>query len=117
MAKSVETGSFRTECRHPQLPPWFIGKESTCNARNTGDADSVPRSGRSPGKGHGNPLQYSCLKKPIDRRAWQVAVHGIAESDMNEATKHSHMHISISGKDSGYLDQVIVEAVRSQILV
>ena len=53
------------------------GKESACNA---GDLGSVPRWGRSPGGGHGNPLQYSCLENPIDRGAWRAIVHGIAES-------------------------------------
>ena len=118
MAKSVKTGSFRTECWHLRLPPWFSGKESACNARNTGDAYLVPRSGISPGEGHGNRLQYSCMEKPMDRGAWQVAVHGIAESDTNEATKHACTHISIHVRDNGYLDHVTVEAVRSgQILV
>ena len=41
------------------------GKESTCTA---GDLGSIPRSGRSPGEGNGNPLQYSCLENPMDRR-------------------------------------------------
>ena len=41
-------------------------------------------SGRSPGKGNGNPLQYSCLEKPMDRGAWQPIVHGVAESDMTQ---------------------------------
>ena len=49
------------------------GKESTCNA---GDSDSVPGSGRSPGGGHGNPLQDSCLGHPGDRGAWRATVHG-----------------------------------------
>ena len=80
MAKRVETGSFRTECQYPHLPLWFSGKEFTCNARNTEDADSAPRSGKSPREGHGNPLQYSCLEKPMDRGAWPVAVHGIGKS-------------------------------------
>ena len=51
---------------------------------NTGDvrdAGSIPGSGRSPGRGHSNPLRYSCLENPIDRGAWQVTVHRIAESD------------------------------------
>ena len=42
--------------------------------------------GRSPGGGHGNPLQYSCLENPMDRGAWQATVHRVAESDMTEAT-------------------------------
>ena len=52
---------------------------------NAGDVRSTPGSGRSPGDGNGNPLQYSCLGNPIDRGAWQVTVHGVAkESDMTE---------------------------------
>ena len=55
---------------------------------NAGDADSIPESGRSPGEGNGNPLQYSCLGNPMDRGVWQAAVHGIRkESDM---TEHAH---------------------------
>ena len=56
------------------------GKESACNAGDTGDEDSIPGSGRSPGGGHGNPLQYSCLENPMDRGAWGSTVHGVAES-------------------------------------
>ena len=46
---------------------------------NAGDAGSIPGLGRSPGKGNGNPLQYSCLENPIDRGAWWAAVHGVAK--------------------------------------
>ena len=59
------------------LPRWLSGKESTCSA---GDAGSIPGSGRSPGGGNGNPLQYSWLKNPMDREAWQVTVQGSAKS-------------------------------------
>ena len=52
-------------------------EESACNA---GDLGSVPRWGRSPGGGHGNPLQYSCLENPIDRGAWRAAVCGVTKS-------------------------------------
>ena len=44
------------------------------------DAGSIPGSGRSPGGGHGNPLHYSCLENPMDRGAWQAAVHRVAKS-------------------------------------
>ena len=53
------------------------GKESACNA---GDPRSIPGSGRSPGEGNGNPLQYSCLKTTMDRRAWPTTVYGVAKS-------------------------------------
>ena len=51
------------------------GKGSACNAGDTGDADSIPGSGRSPGEGNGNPLQYSYLEKPIDRGTWWATDH------------------------------------------
>ena len=53
--------------------------------------DSISGFGRSPGKGCGNPLQYSCLKNPMDRGAWGVTVHGgHKESNTNEATWQAH---------------------------
>ena len=50
------------------------------NAGNVGDAGSILESGRSPGGGHGNPLQCSCLENPMDREAWQAAVHRVTQS-------------------------------------
>ena len=55
------------------LPWWLSGKESSCQCRGCG---LIPRPGRSPGEGNGYPLQYSCLENPMDRAAWQAAVHG-----------------------------------------
>ena len=49
---------------------------------NAGDAGSIPGLGRSPGVGNGNPLQYSCLENPMDRGAWQAAVHRVTKSRM-----------------------------------
>ena len=46
----------------------------------TGDAGSVPGSGKSPGEGNGNPLQYSCLGNPMDRGAWEATVYGTTKS-------------------------------------
>ena len=57
-------------------------KESVCNA---GDPGSIPESGRFPGEGKGNPLQYSCLENSVDRGVWQAIVHGgHKEPDMTE---------------------------------
>ena len=50
------------------------------------DASSILGSGRSPGEGHGNPFQYSCLENSTDRGAWWAAVHGLTELGMTEAT-------------------------------
>ena len=57
-------------------------KNPPANAGDTGDVSLIPRLGRSPGEGNGNPLQYSCLGNPMDS-AWQATVHGVTkESDM-----------------------------------
>ena len=65
-------------------------KESACNA---GDLGSITRSGRSPGEGNGNPLQYSCLENPMVRRAWGATVHGVARVGRDLATKEREMMI------------------------
>ena len=56
-------------------------EESACNV---GDPGSIPGVGRSPGGGHGNPLQHSCLENPMDRGPWRATVHGVAESNTTE---------------------------------
>ena len=53
---------------------------------NAGDWGLIPRSGRSPGRGHGNSLQYSYLENPMDGGAWWATVHGVTESDTTVAT-------------------------------
>ena len=75
---------------HSSFPGGASGKEPTCqwrkhetqveSASNVGDLGSVPGSRRSPGGGYGNPLQYSCLENPMDRGAWQAAVHSVRKS-------------------------------------
>ena len=54
----------------------------------TRDACSLPELGRSPGGGNGNPLQYSYLENPMDRGAWQAAVHGVTKNEL-DATEHT----------------------------
>ena len=55
----------------------LVVKNPVANAE---DAGSIPGWGRSPGRGNGSPLQYSCLENPMDRGAWQAAVHEVAKS-------------------------------------
>ena len=61
---------------------------------NAGDVGSIPGLGRSPGGGHGNPLQYSCLENPIDRGAWQATVHGVAKSQTGLSNLAHAMYLS-----------------------
>ena len=60
-----------------RLPRWLSGKESFCQCRR---CRFVPGLGRSPGGGHGNLLQYSCLENPMDRGIWWAIVHGVTKS-------------------------------------
>ena len=67
------------------FPGGTVVKNSSVNAGDAGDVDSVPGFGKtSPGVGNGNPLQYSCLEYSTDRGEWRATVHGIAESDSTE---------------------------------
>ena len=82
----------------PSLSGGSDGKESACNA---GDLGSIPGLGRSPGGGHNNPLQYSCLENPMDRGAWQnpwtrTGLQSVRlQRDRHDwAIKHIHIHIS-----------------------
>ena len=72
------------------LPLWLRSKESACNV---GDAGSVPGWGRSPGEGHGNPFQQSCLKNPKDRGAWWATVHRVAKSQTRLKRLSIHTHV------------------------
>ena len=82
----------------PSTGQWLNGKESTCNA---GDSGSIPGLGRTPGEGNGNPFQYSCLGNPMDTGVRWVTVQGVAkESDTTcgtwpsiiSCTTHTHTH-------------------------
>ena len=62
----------------------LVVKNRPANAGDIKDVGLISGSGRSPGEGHGNPLQYSYLENPIDRGAWQTTVHRLAKLDMTE---------------------------------
>ena len=66
------------------FPGGKVGKELCLHA---GDLGSIPGLGRSPGEGHGKPLQYSCLENPTDRGVWRATVHGVARVRHGLVTK------------------------------
>ena len=61
------------------FPGGSVSEESACNA---GDPGAIPGSGKSPGEGNGNSLQYSCLVNSMDRGAWWTMVHGVTKSQI-----------------------------------
>ena len=97
------------------LPGGSEGKESACNA---GDPGQIPRWGRPPGEGNGNPLQYSCLETPVDRGAWRAAVHRVAQSWTRLKQLNSSTHIyyteSESVSHSVMSDSAIAQTIASQ---
>ena len=76
------------------FPGGASGKEPICQYRKCKRFSSIPGSGRSPGGGHGNALQYSCLENPMDRGAWQDMVHRVAKSwtHLNWLSMHPTPH-------------------------
>ena len=106
---------FRYFLSYPEImgfPSGQVGKESTCSA---GDPGSIPGSGRSPGEGNGNTLQYSCLGNRRDRGAWQATAHGVTRVRHNLVTKtppslgyKDSAHVSFLKKFSFFLFQQVI---------
>ena len=69
----------------------LVVKKPPAKAGDVRDMGSIPASGRSPGGGHGNPLQYSCLENPVDRGAWRATVHMVAKSQI-QLSNWAHTH-------------------------
>ena len=94
----VWINTLKTLDRHLLIKFWasqmvLVVNNMPVNAGDIRDVGSVPGSGRSPGGGHGNPFQYFCLEKSMDRGAWQVTVHGVAKSRtwLNDLAQHSNL--------------------------
>ena len=81
-------------------------KNLSVNAEDAGDAGSIPGLGRSPGGGHGNPLQCSCLENPMDRETWWATVHGVAK---NRTRLKRHTHIQESAAPLFLIQQQLRE--------
>ena len=82
----------RVHISNQGFPDGSSGKESDCNAGDSGDAALIPGSERVSGGGNGNPLQYSCLENPVDRGAWRATVHEVTES-WTRLSKHFYSFI------------------------
>ena len=98
---------------------WASQKNPPANVGDLRDAGSIPGSGRSPGGGHGNHLQYSCLVNPTDREAWGYSLWGHKESDMTEVTQHTqhgnmHTHVYTNG-EKVVLNNQLIQLWRLQI--
>ena len=76
------------------FPGGTSGKEPTCQCRDITDASSIPGSGRYPGGGHGNPVQYSCLENSMDRGVWWATVHGVTKGQtwLKWLSTHTNRH-------------------------
>ena len=70
----------------------LVVKNPSANAEDIRDGDSMPESGRSPGGGHGSPLQYSCLENPMDRTGWWATVNRVAKTRRQLKWLSTHTH-------------------------
>ena len=110
--RSWDHVDHRNDGQAGQSPPWrkndkkwsvkdgSAGKESTCSAGDIEDTVLIPGSGRSPGGGHGNPLQYSLLENLMDRGVWWATVHRVM-------TSGTHMHATKASDPNANICQVI----------
>ena len=78
---NTELTAYLLNCRYSDFPGGNSGKERTCPpTQEMKEVRFRSQSGRSPGEGHGNPLQHSCLENPMDGGAWRATVHGVGKS-------------------------------------
>ena len=87
--------TFKFQHQVTGLQVVLVVKNLPANVGDIRDVSLIPGSGRSPGGGHGNPLQYSCLENSIDRGAWWATLHGITKSQTQLGTHHQYMYILI----------------------
>ena len=84
-------------------------KNPPANAGDARDAGLIPGSGRSPGGGHENPHQCSCLENPTDRGAWRAVVHGVAKSRIR-LSHSTHIHINL------IYDTVLISGIQLKVI-
>ena len=91
------------------------GKESACSARDEKDLGSIPWSGRSPGVGHGNPLQYYCLENSMDRGAWWATVYRFVKSQtqVKQLSTQASFMLHVVGRRSKTLNPQWISSITS----
>ena len=89
----MEKNILRKEYTHMASQVALVVKNPPANAGDTRDSGSIPGSGRSPGGGPGNPLQYSCLENLMNREAWQAIVHRFTKSWTRPMRQHTQRYI------------------------
>ena len=80
-----KVGTYTTHISNGSSQVLQVVKYPPANAGDLRDTDSIPESGRSPGRGNGNPLQYSCLENPMDREAWWLESMGLQKSQIQHS--------------------------------
>ena len=88
IATNIRKKKFATKIRKDFPSGSAAKKKKICNAGDAGDVGSIPALGRSSRGGHGNQLQYSCLKNSLDKGGWWATGHRLPESDTTEKTEH-----------------------------
>ena len=94
----------------------LVVKNPPANAGDLRDMVSIPVLGRSPGTGHGNPLQYPCLENPLDTGAWWATVHGVTESGTTEVTQHAQIGLQRDKKDAARLVRKLLLQYRRDVM-
>ena len=92
----------------------LVVKNQPAKAEDIRDTDPIPRSGRCPGEGNGNPFQYSYLENSADREDWRATVHGVKES---ATTEQESMHNSYLHEFSLFLKVLFRSAKRTNFLI
>ena len=92
--QGLDTSSLRDQEPLRASQVVLVVKNQPANARNAGDVGSVLELERSPGGGHSNPLQYSCLEKPMDRGAWWATVHRVTKNQTPLSDRHTQINCS-----------------------
>ena len=90
------------------IPSGSVVKNPPANAVDAGDTGSIPGSGRCPGRGNSNPLQYSCQKNSTDKEAWWAIAHGVSESQIRLGT-HAHTSGTSKGCNWGQCFELVIQ--------